>query len=242
MARHCTVCDHPKVEEINRALVAGEAYRNVSLRFDTSVMALCRHKQQHLPDLLAKAQAEREAAQGEALLDQVEQQEQKEQAHAIDVMAELSRCLDRVNKLFDACDEWLRDPEDPDRYTVEPRSEEVRVIYTEDEDGRQVRKKARLSELLDRLNGHYNLWTVETKHADPRGLVLKTAERLQGHLQLVAMLLGKLQVSPTVNILLAPEWLSTRSLLLDTLAPYPEARVAVAERLAGLENGNGHRG
>src|SRR5215212_5633540 len=40
---------------------------------------------------------------------------------------------------------------------------------------------------------------------------------------------------PTLNLLMAPEWLHTRSTLLDALRPFPEARTAVAARLVALE-------
>src|SRR5215212_8563036 len=39
---------------------------------------------------------------------------------------------------------------------------------------------------------------------------------------------------PTLSLLVAPEWLHTRSALLDALRPFPEARTAVAARLAAL--------
>ena len=40
---------------------------------------------------------------------------------------------------------------------------------------------------------------------------------------------------PTLSLLVAPEWLHTRSALLDALRPFPEARTAVAARLVALE-------
>ena len=67
-------------------------------------------------------------------------------------MAELETTLRRVNKLFEACDEWLTDPEDPERYDLGPRAEELLVHYwPTGADGRRVRAKAPLSELLERL-------------------------------------------------------------------------------------------
>jgi hypothetical protein len=39
---------------------------------------------------------------------------------------------------------------------------------------------------------------------------------------------------PTLNLLVAPEWLAVRSTLLEALGPYPEARAAVAARLVML--------
>jgi hypothetical protein len=54
-------------------------------------------------------------------------------------------------------------------------------------------------------------------------------------LELVAKLIGELDERPQINVLLAPEWVQVRAQLLMALRPYPEARVAVAARLASLE-------
>jgi hypothetical protein len=62
------------------------------------------------------------------------------------------------------------------------------------------------------------------------------------NIELMAKLVGELQQEGTVNILVAPEWLAVRAALLTALAPYPEARTAVATRLAELEAGDGARG
>ena len=59
----------------------------------------------------------------------------------------------------------------------------------------------------------------------------------RGCLELLAELEGELDRKPTINILVAPEWLTVRSAMLDALAPFPEARVAVAGRLIALEAG-----
>lgn len=223
MPRACTVCTHPECEAIDRELVAGEAsFRNIAERFSVSVAALHRHKADHLPQTLIRAQAA------------------QEQAGAIDVMAELERCFGRVNLLFDACDRWLRDPADPSRYDIGPRAEELMVTFTEQGvGGRLVKRKAPLAELLARVDREERTVTmVETKHADPRDLVLKTAGRLQPQIELLAKLLGELDDRPQVNILVSPEWLAVRGAVLDALAPYPEARASVSGRLLALGDGS----
>jgi hypothetical protein len=40
---------------------------------------------------------------------------------------------------------------------------------------------------------------------------------------------------PTLNLLVAPAWVATRSVLLEALGPYPEARTAVVASLLRLE-------
>lgn len=62
-------------------------------------------------------------------------------------------------------------------------------------------------------------------------LVLKAVDRVQKQIELQAKLLGELDESPRVNVLVLPEWLALRGRLLVALAPYPAARLALAEAL-----------
>ncbi len=57
----------------------------------------------------------------------------------------------------------------------------------------------------------------------------------RANLELMGELLGELNRNPTVNILLAPEFVRIQTVLLHALGPYPEARVAVAAALVEVE-------
>jgi hypothetical protein len=220
MPRICTVCTHPDRPAIDMMLVNGKSLRDIAGRFGTSKSALERHAGEHLPATLAKAHAANETAA------------------ALDVMAELRRCFERVNLLFDACDRWLRDADDPSRYDIGHRAAELLVTYltADNETGKATTRKEPLSRLLERVEQlGITALTVETKHADPRELVLKTADRLRAQTELLAKLMGELDDRPQINVLAAPEWLSVRAALLDALRPYPEVRTAVAARLAALD-------
>src|SRR5690242_4575984 len=71
MPRTCTICRHEQRQAIDEALIAGTAFRNIAERFGTSLAALHRHKQEHLPENLVKAREAREVAQADSLLEQV---------------------------------------------------------------------------------------------------------------------------------------------------------------------------
>lgn len=238
MARPCSVCAHPDHEGIDKALVAGESFRNIAEPTGTSVAALSRHRADHLPEVLAKAKQARAAAHGADLGDQVAQHEAKEQEYALDVMTELARCFTRVNMLFDACHAWLLDPEDPTRYFLGPRADDVKVVYWgRDRSGQAVQKKAPLSEVLARVeDAGVRIERWETKYADPRELALKVAAQLKGQTELLAKLMGDLQQEGTVNLVVSPEWVMVRAELLGALTPYPEARLVVAGHLVALES------
>ncbi len=216
MPRTCTICTHGQRPAIDEALVSGESYRYVSERFTISVGAIQRHKAAHIPQALVKAHAA------------------QQDADAIDIMAELRRSLARVNLLFDACDRWLRDADDPSRYDIGPRAHDVLVTYTEKGgDGKPIRKKTRLSYLLAKSG--VDVESTETKYTDPRLLVLRTSAQLQSNLELLAKLIGQLDERPQVNILVLPEWEHIRYTMLRALQPYPEARAAVADALRVID-------
>ena len=58
-------------------------------------------------------------------------------------------------------------------------------------------------------------------------------------LALLGELLGELNRSPQVNILVAPQWIEVRALLMAALADYPEARASVAAVLLQVDRGDG---
>jgi hypothetical protein len=72
-------------------------------------------------------------------------------------------------------------------------------------------------------------------------LALKAIDRVLRQLEFQARLLGDLDDRPVVNVLLSPQWATVRAAIVEALAPYHDARIAVAERLATLGASNGHR-
>jgi hypothetical protein len=155
MPRICSICAHPDKEAIDRALAAGEAAAKIAGRYRTiDERAIRRHRSNHLPEKLVKAQ------------------EQEDVRQALDVVKTL-RVINDVSL--------------------------------------SILKEARAS-------------------SDP-GLALRAIDRIQRQIELQAKLLGELDDAQTVNILLSPQWLEIRTAIVEVLAPYPEARSAVAERL-----------
>jgi len=72
----------------------------------------------------------------------------------------------------------------------------------------------------------------DARMAQDGDLALKAVDRIQRQIELQAKLLGDLDERPVVNVLLSPEWAQLRGQLVAALAPFPEARVAVAAVLA----------
>jgi DNA-binding transcriptional ArsR family regulator len=165
MPRVCTICAHPNRAEIDRALVAGEAFRNIAERFGTSATALTRHKKDHVPGHVAKAQA---AAQV---------------ADADDLLVQLKALRNRAISIL---------------------------------------QKAEKS-------GDYRTALAGIREA-------------RGCIETLLEVEGELERRGVVNVIVAPEWVGIRTVMLTTLADHPEARLAVASALQSLEGGNGHAG
>lgn len=220
MPPRCAICVHKDRAGVERALMDGSLpLRTIAVQFGTNKTTLLRHRDNHLPPAITS------------------QQQAAAEVRALDVVGEIRRLLCRINLLFDACDRWLRDPENPDQYSIDPRGEDINVIVWEDGGGRgqRVMKKRKMSYLLDKLEqGGIAVERWETKHADPRELVLKTADSLKGQMEFLAKLEGQLNEGGTVNVFISPEWLALRAALLVALTPFPDARTAVAEQLLRL--------
>ncbi len=56
MTRKCSVCKSQDVDEINKALVSSQSYRDIARRYSLDKSAVLRHKQNHLPAHLTKAE------------------------------------------------------------------------------------------------------------------------------------------------------------------------------------------
>jgi len=157
MPRACTVCTHPSRERIDRELVSGAPNRAVASLCDVSEAALRRHKANHLPASLAKAQDAGEVAEADDLLAQVR--------------------------------------------------------------GLQTRTLAILG---------------AAENSMQHRTALSAIREARSNLELLAKLIGELDDSPTVNILIAP---TVQVAILKALEPHPQARRAVADALGVLEDG-----
>lgn len=71
------------------------------------------------------------------------------------------------------------------------------------------------------------------KSGDHR-VALSAIRELRNTIELLARLAGELQEGTTVSVLISPEYQLMRTTIINTLAPFPDARVAVANALKEL--------
>jgi hypothetical protein len=65
-------------------------------------------------------------------------------------------------------------------------------------------------------------------------LVLLAVDRVQKQIELQARLIGQIDERPTITIWLSAEWQTIERTLVEALAPHPQARLAVVDRLQAL--------
>ena len=99
---------------------------------------------------------------------------------------------------------------------------------------------ARADDLLDRLLVLANatlsiLQQTSSGPARDNDVALKAIARAEKQIELQARLVGELRATTTVNILLAPQWIELRTLIVQTLEPFEAAREAVLGAIQGAE-------
>ena len=222
MSNRCKVCRHPQLEEINRELVmkwrTKGSFRDIARRFDLHRSSVYRHFCEHLPAELWRSEEARRELNADNLVDH------------------LLLHYRRMEKLAEACERALEDPEDPCRWIVgchprafaEARADQILVSYTVPIEGNTVRRKANLDVLLDLvLNAdpeHPAIVNSVTYRAeDIVKSARETAREARGFLELYAKLVGQLVESTDVELIV--------KLVIEALRPHPEA---VERVLAGL--------
>ena len=93
----------------------------------------------------------------------------------------------------------------------------------------------RIGELDRRVD---EIYAAATAGNDPK-LALRALKELRQVLETYAKLTGEMQTAAVQNTLIltqAPEWVSTRSAILQALEPYPAARGAVVAALGGPDS------
>lgn len=190
-------------------LAASCSYRDISRlyggRKGLSKHSLSRHRKEHIPKLIAVAAKQKEA-------------EEIGQAQAL--IRQADHYLRTVNQMLQAAHEWLLDPE-TGKYDLEPRAGEITVQYSDYHSGKQIRRKAKLSELLRRIQKRDKLLLVTGWNysvADPRDLLLKAVDRGARVVELLGRLSGDLKTTE-ISVVLAqmPEWRKIVELVVSAL-------------------------
>jgi transposase len=140
MPRTCLACSSPEREAIDKALVAGESFRNIAERVSISPAGLFRHKN-HVANAIGKAQAQHEERLGETLLDEMRRVQRKawellartesegDHRGSIVALREVRECLESLGEMLAKADaaNGVREHEKDWDYSL-LRDEELRQV------------------------------------------------------------------------------------------------------------------
>ena len=93
--------------------------------------------------------------------------------------------------------------------------------------------------LMDRvaaLNGKAEDVYSKALKADNLSAAIGVIRELRGITELYAKITGELQAQAVNNIVIMPEWVGLRNVILVALEPYPDARRAVAEAVGRVDS------
>lgn len=68
MAMKCSICTHPERDAIEKAILAGQSNRAIASQYGMSVTSVRRHRDNHLPEHLAKATAAEQVTKADDLI------------------------------------------------------------------------------------------------------------------------------------------------------------------------------
>jgi hypothetical protein len=100
---------------------------------------------------------------------------------------------------------------------------------------------AEADSLLDRVEGLYKRTEAILEAAESNSewaLALAAIRECRGNLELLGRVTKELESAPTFNLLLNPEWIELRALIVRAVEPFPEARDSILRALEGTSNGS----
>ena len=176
------------------------------------------------------------------------------------LLAAINQNLVRVDKMLEGLEKWAVDPEDQNAYAMDPRANEISVIYTKlimqevkvkgkaGKDGREqqtvmlkpvrVRVKENLQDVIDRCFSETEQigMRLETHKADQRVVLLKAMEVMGRNLQLLIDARDALSQKDSDESYRASLEELLR-IIQNALRPYPEAMAALLDALSLAKGG-----
>jgi len=132
----------------------------------------------------------------------------------------------RIASQYDVTERAVRNHKAAHLPAALAKAQEAREVAHADELLSDVRSlQERVLTILDKAEASGDLRTA-----------LSAIREARGNLELLAKLLGELD-ERSVNVLVSPEWLELRAVIVTALEPHPEARGAVLRALQGADNG-----
>ena len=219
--RIAEVDKHPQKDKIIKALVKGTSFREITGQYGISKSSLSRYLNDSLFPKVAKHVAERDMKDAKF------------------VLSEIDSIISKMKKLYDACDEYLTDPDNPDKYSLMPRAWEQEIKYLDysnvsEENPKPEQKTMMVQDLINEMRDHKKeLIEIKYKHHDPRKIITETATVMTKQLELLARIQGTIK-DVSINIINTPIWVDVQNALLMVTEKFPQIREDLAKELAKI--------
>ena len=180
--------DHPQREQIIKDILAQKTYNEIKKKYGlNNVNVIKTFVANRLVYPAAKASKRDQDGSREYL------------------MGKLDEIQGYLTKLINACDEWLTDPNDKDKYFLGDRADELSVVWLEEQaNGKIAKKRDNLQHLLDiALNTERGkaLQYVQTGRTDTRKLMLESLRVAQQQVELIAKITGEMhEITMSVDV------------------------------------------
>jgi hypothetical protein len=105
---------------------------------------------------------------------------------------------------------------------------------------KEVEEAAQADELLEQvrnLQAHALDILERAEKAGDLRTALAAISQARGNLELLGKLAGELDERPVVNLIVSPQWLELRAVIVGALEPHPAAHRAVLRALEGVGDG-----
>lgn len=187
MANTFSIDKHPKKDLIKRDIIHGVTVTQIAKNYGITTSSVQRYKAVVQKELAALW--DKECQKSAATLN--------ERYEEIAVM---------LKKQLLACEEWLQDPDNPDKYTVIPRSSEIKIVLEwYDSEDHYHRRTTTLREAIAEIEKSGKMvGSITFNNTDTRKIILETAKVLQQNLDSIARLQGSVsdiiiaQNNPTI--------------------------------------------
>ncbi len=216
---------HPKRLQIEKELGEGLPIKSLVRKYGISQQALNGYKRNRLPERVVKAVERRNITDAQQLFEVI------------------LKAVQRMEKLSDACDSFLQDPDDPGEYYMGPRAHDIKVVYLEGETvetarGEKIvwnRKTAMLQDLLDRIAGvgMRRIVSVSSNDTDPRLLLVKSSDALTKSMETLVNAWKSIDQGRS-SFVGTESWRKVVDVILKATAAHPEIRREIADGLGEL--------
>jgi len=201
------------IKQIEHDLITGLPYTQLAEKYGVNLSSLTRYKRKYLSRKVKKYEDKKDYREGNALY------------------SLLTKYIDNVNQVTDACMRELQDPDNPDRIYVGSQAKDITVMYI-GKDGNKHKES-----LQDIINNKLGITPnkIEVNSPDRVQTMLNASHAMSKHIRLFAELKGMLG-SVGNNIVNQPVFREFIDVVLKAMAEYPEARGKIAEYVRSISS------